>query len=102
MSQIDKYELEKLIRDGEKTFSYRIEPNVISKIQLYFTGRVTKGIELFGIRPLELRALGFLFKYKNEINLAINNSYRVFVKKEGKYFGQGSWNLEFVKKIKGT
>jgi len=98
MIQIDKYELENLIRKGEDNFSYIIEPNNISKFQLYLTGKIKKGIEVFGIRPLELRALGFLFEYKNEINFAIENHYRVFVKKEGKYFGQGIWNLEFIKK----
>jgi len=98
MLQIDKYEFENLIRNGEEKIFYEIEPNIISKLQLYLTGKITKGIELFGVRPLELRALGFLFEYKNEINFAINNHYRVFIKKEGKYFGRGSWNLEFVKK----
>ena len=98
MIQTDKYELENLIRKGEDNFSYIIEPNNISKFQLYLTGKIKKGIEVFGIRPLELRALGFLFEYKNEINFAIENHYRVFVKKEGKYFGQGIWNLEFIKK----
>ncbi|HKI77681.1 MAG TPA: hypothetical protein VKA26_03990 [Ignavibacteriaceae bacterium] len=97
MIQIDKYEFENAISNGEENFSYKIEPNNISKFQLYLTGKITKGIELFGIRPLELRAFALLFEYKNEINFAIENHYRVFVKKEGKYFGQRFWNLKFVK-----
>ena len=55
-------------------------------------------IEIFGIGPNEIRALGFLFEYNKEINYAIRNNYKVFVRKEGKYFGQGEWVLEFVKK----
>ena len=98
MIKIDEYEMENLIRNGEEKFSYEIEPNIISKIQLYLTGRVIKGIELFGIGPNEIRALGFLVEYGKEINYAIQNHYKVFVRKEGKFFGKGFWNLEFMKK----
>jgi hypothetical protein len=97
MIQIDKNEFENIINKGEERFSYKIEPNNISKVQLYLTGKITKGIEIFGIRPLELRALAFLFEYRKEINFAIENHYRVFIKKDGKYFGNGTWVLEFVK-----
>ncbi len=102
MIKIDKYEFENLIRIGEEEFSYEIAPNIISKIQLYLSGKITKGIEVFGIGGNEIRALGFLFEYNKAINYAISNDYRVFVKKDGDYFGQGSWNLEFRKTIKAT
>ena len=97
MIKIDEYELEKLIRKGEDKFSYEIEPNIISRIQLYLTGRITKGVELFGIGPNEIRALGLLVEYSRAINYAIKNQYKVYVKKEGNYFGQGTWSLEFIK-----
>ena len=98
MIKIDKVEMENLIRDDTEKFSYQIEPNAITKLQLILTGKITKGIEIFGIGPNEIRALGFLFEYNKEINYAIRNNYKVFVRKEGKYFGQGEWVLEFVKK----
>lgn len=97
MLQIDEYELENLIRDGEEEFSYKIEPNIISKIQLYLSGNRTKGIEIFRIGLIEIRALGFLVEYGKEINYAIQNHYKVYVRKDGEYFGKGIWNLEFVK-----
>ena len=98
MNQIDKEELENFIRNGKERFSYQIEPILIAKIQLFLTGKITKGIELFGIRPVEIRAFGFLIDYSKEINYAIENHYRVFVKKEGKYFSKGNWLLKFIKK----
>ena len=98
MIKIDNEEMENLIRDGAEKFSYQIEPNVITKLQLFLTGKISKGIEIFGIGPTEINALGNLFEYNKEINYAIRKNYRVFVRKEGKYFGQGEWILEFVKK----
>ncbi len=98
MIKIDKYEVENLINKGVEEFKYQIEPNIISKLQLYLTGKITKGVEIFGIGPNELRGLGFLVEYHKSINIAVNNQYRVFVIKEGTYFGSGNWNLEFVKK----
>ena len=59
MIKIDKVEMENLIRDDTEIFSYQIEPNVITKLQLILTGKITKGIEIFGIGPNEIRALGF-------------------------------------------
>lgn len=97
MLKIDEYEMENLIRNGEEKFAYEIEPNIIVKIQLYLTGRITKGIEVFGIGPNELKAFGFLIEYGKAINYAIGNNYRVFLRKGGKLFGRGGWNLEFVK-----
>lgn len=102
MIQIDNYELENLIRNGEQEISYEIEPNIISKIQLYLSGNITKGIEVFGVGAIELRALGFMVEYGKEINYAISKDYRVLVKKEGEYFGKGRWNLEFRKSIRAT
>ncbi len=87
----------RLIFNATEKFSYEIEPNIISKLQLYLTGKVKRGIEIFGIGPQEVRAVGFLIEYAKAINYAIQNQYRVFLRKEGNYFERGSWILEFVK-----
>ena len=98
MVKIDRNEFESLVRKGEEKFSYRVEPTFMAKFQLFLTGKITKGVEIFGIGPLELRAFGFLYEYGRQINLALRNNYRVFIKKEGTYFGKGTWNLEFTKR----
>lgn len=87
-----------LIHQGEQEFKYRIEPNITTKLQLFLTGKITKGVELFGIGGNELRAFGFLVEYHKVINNAVNNHYRIFVIKEGIYFGKGNWILKFIKK----
>ena len=99
MIRINPTEFESMINSGEGEFKYRIEPNIISQLQLYLTGNITEGVEVFGIGPNELRAFGFLIEYGKEINFAIRNNYRVFVSKEGKYFGRGGWYLAFINKV---
>lgn len=86
-----------LISQNASIIKIQIEPNFISKLQLYMTGSITKGVEIFGIGLVEIRGMGFLFKYHKIINNAISNGYRVFVIKEGFYFGKGNWILEFKK-----
>ncbi len=86
------------ITHGEDEFKIPIEIYFLAKIQLYLTGRITKGVEIFGISGLEMRALMFLVEYMELINYAKSNQYRVFVFKEGSYFGNGNWYLRFVSK----
>ena len=87
------------MHQGEREFKFIVEPNMIDKARMLLTGKVHKGVELFGIGPVEIiRALGFLMRYSKEINTAVSLQYRVFLKKEGKYFGSGNWYLEFFKK----
>ena len=86
-----------LIDQGMSEFRYQIKPYFFSRIQLYLTGKIANGIEIFGIGPNEIRALGFLFEYHKVINIAINAHYRIFVKKEGSFISKGNWFLEFIK-----
>ena len=85
-----------LINRGEQDFKFPVELFFFTKIQLYLTAKATKGIELFGIGPQEIRALGFLVEYHDLINNAVDNCYRVFVVKDGTYFGSSDWYLEFL------
>ncbi len=86
-----------LIYRNEEEFRFPVDLNIMEKIQLSFTGKILKGVELFGIGAMELRGLGFMFNFREIINKGVSHNYRVFVKKEGKYFGEGTWYLEFIK-----
>ena len=98
MFKITESEAVNLIALETKNFRVKIELDSFNKLQLYLTGRITKGVELFGIGPLEIiRGAKFLFDYREIINYAISKKYRVFVIKEGSYFGNGDWYLEFQK-----
>lgn len=85
------------IAESEINFKYPIQLFFFTKFQLYLSGNITKGIEVFGVGPQEIRGLGFLMEYHELVNNAVKNSYRVFVVKDGAYFGNGNWYLEFVK-----
>ena len=87
------------ILESEQNFKFPIQLLFITKIQLYLSGNILKGIEVFGIGPQEIRGFGFLVEFHELINNAINNNYRVFVVKDGTYFSSGNWHLEFT--IKG-
>ncbi len=41
-----------LISQDALNFRIQIEPNIISKVQLYMTGKITKVVEVFGIGPV--------------------------------------------------
>ena len=85
------------MHQGEREFKFLVELNIIAKFQMFLTGKILKGVEIYGIGPQEIKGLGFMMRYHEEINTAVSLQYRVFVKKEGKYFGSGSWYLEFFK-----
>ena len=87
-----------LISHREEEFIFPVELDNLTKFQLYLTGKVTKGVELFGIGLQEIRGLAFMFTFHDLIKIAIANQYRVFVIKKGSYFGKGNWHLEFLKK----
>ena len=88
-----------LISQGAKNIRLQIEIDSFNKLQLNMTNRITQGVELFGIRPMELiRGAGFLANYQQIINHAISKQYRVFVFKEGAGINEGNWYLEFEKK----
>ncbi len=85
-----------LLAQSEEDITFPIKPNIITIFQLLLTGSAKKGIELFGIGNNEIRALGFLVEFHEVINCAVDNKYRVFVHKDGSYFSNGSWYLEFI------
>lgn len=85
------------IHNKENEFKFRVELNSITKFQLYLSGNILNGLEIFGIGPQEIKGLGFMLNYHEVINRAISKNYRVFVKKDGKYFEKGIWYLEFFK-----
>lgn len=98
MFRITESDAVDLISQNAKNFRIQIEIDSFNKLQLYMTGRITKGVELFGIGLVEqIRGANFLFDYREIINYAIDNQYRVFVIKEGTYLGNGDWYLEFNK-----
>ena len=100
MFKITETDAVNLISQNAKSFRIQIELDTFNKLQLYMTGRITRGVELFGIGPIEhIRGANFLFDYREIINYAKQNHYRVFVIKEGSYFGNGNWYLEFQKKL---
>ena len=99
MFRISENDAVNLISQDAKSFRIQIDLDSFNKLQLYMTGRITKGVELFGIGIVEqIRGANFMFDYGEIINYAINNHYRVFVIKEGSYLGNGNWYLEFKKK----
>ena len=98
MFKVTEVDAVNLMSQNAKNFRIQIELDSFNKFQLYMTGKITKGVELFGIGPNEhIRGANFLFDYREIINYAIENHYRVFVIKEGSYFGNGNWYLEFSK-----
>jgi hypothetical protein len=99
MFRITETDVVNLISQGAKNIKLQIEIDFFNRLQLYLSGRITRGVELFGIGPIEhIRGANFLFDYREIINYAIENNYRVFVIKEGSYFGNGFWYLEFQNK----
>ena len=93
---INREDVEYLLTQGNEDITFKITLDFLEKLQLYLTGRITKKVELFGIRPIELfRGLAFMVGYSDLINYAVQNNYRVFVFKEGGYFQRGDWYLEF-------
>ncbi|MCF8240133.1 MAG: hypothetical protein K9J16_02010 [Melioribacteraceae bacterium] len=87
---------ESLVMRGEEDFRLRIvNPNIINKIQLYLTGRVTKGVQIIGVGPFAMRAYYSLAEYSRLVGKALENKYMVYIKKDGKVFQKGEWYLEF-------
>ena len=93
----NKNEAKSLLIAGEQIFKYEIKLNLLRKIQLLMTGSLFKGVELYNIGPTEMRGLGFMLSYSDLINYAVNNGYRVFVFKDGRFFSNNGWYLKFQK-----
>ena len=87
---------ESLILQNDKDFRLRIiNPNIINKIQLYLTGRVTKGVQIIGVGPFAMRAYYSLLEYSKLVGKALEKNYKVYIKKDGKIFQKEGWYLEF-------
>ena len=100
MAILNRDDVLSLIYEGEENFSFPIELYFFTKTQLYLSGNIKKGIEVFGIGPQEIRGAGFMVEYHDLINEAVQKEYRVFVSKDGSYFGSGNWSLNFINNIK--
>lgn len=90
-----KYAAENTIMIGDEEIRITLKPNFVTKFSLYLTGRINKGVELFGVGPMALRSYWSLWKYANLVSLALGNGYRVFIKKDGYMFEKGEWYIEF-------
>jgi len=88
---------EALVEKAEQNFKFIIKLDPLSKLQLLLTFRITKGVEFFSLGFFESR-YPFMFIYGKLINNALRKNFRVFVKKEGTFFNNAEWFLEFVKK----
>jgi hypothetical protein len=86
-----------LIYEGKENFTFPIDLFFFTKFQLYLSGNIKKGIEIFGIGPHEMRVAGFMVEYHDLINSPINKEYRVFISKNGPYFRSDNWSLNFKK-----
>jgi hypothetical protein len=96
MPRITEDDAFNLISAGTKYIKLQIELDSFNKLQLNMTNRITQGVELFGIGPIELiRGANFLVDYQQIINYAINKKYRVFVLKESTDLNSEKWYLEF-------
>jgi len=47
-----KYAAENTIKAGDEEIRIMVQPNFINKFSLYLTGKVNKGVELFGAGPI--------------------------------------------------
>ncbi len=44
-----KYAAENTIKVGDEEIRIMVQPNFINKLSLYLTGRINKGVEIFGV-----------------------------------------------------
>ena len=89
-----KYAAENTIKVGDEEIRIMVQPNFINKFSLYLTGKINKGVEIFGVDPMGMRAYWSLWEYANLVSLALENGYRVFIKKDGDMFKEGEWYIE--------
>jgi hypothetical protein len=94
MFAFNRYDVQNLIDNGEQEIDYKIQPDILTRFQLYFTGNALKGIELFNIGPVEMKGLAFMHPYKDLIIFAKDQGYKVFFFKEKSTQG---WYLKFVR-----
>ena len=47
-----KYAAENILKIGDEEMRIMVQPNFINKLSLYLTGRINKGVEIFGVGPM--------------------------------------------------
>lgn len=94
---LNSSDAETLVEKAEQHFKFIIKLDPLSKLQLLLTFRINKGIEFFSLGFFESR-YPFMFVYGKLINNALRKNYRVIIKKDGTFFKNAEWFLEFVKK----
>jgi hypothetical protein len=92
---INQSEAESLVTKGEEDFRIRIYPNFINKMQLYLTGKASKGVKIYGAGPMAMRAYYSLLDYSVLVGKALKNKYDIYIIKKGHIFDTGDWYLEF-------
>ena len=97
MNTTNKEVLKESLARGENYLRHPIKLKLLQEIKLFLTGDSSTGIELFGMGPMEIVRGVNLSRYRDIINFAISNDYRVFVLKEGQLFKNANWFLEFAK-----
>ena len=86
---------ESILLEGKEEFRIIVFPNYINKFQLYLTGRVTKGVQVFGKGPMSMRGYYSLLDYAKLVGYALDNRYDVFLRKDKPYFSNSDWYIEF-------
>ena len=89
-----KYAAENIIKNGDEEISLIVQPSFILKFSLYLNGKINKGVEIFGVGQMGMRAYWSLWEYANLVSLALENGYRVLIKKDGDMFKEGKWYIE--------
>lgn len=84
-----------ILNQGDINFKFLAQLDIFSKFQLMLTTQATKGIEIFGIGPTDIR-FGYIYHYADLINQAFQNNYRVIIIKDTPYFSRGDWFLKFI------
>ncbi len=93
----NKEVLKECLSRGDEYLRHPFKLKLLQKFKLFLTGDSSSGIELFGMWPMEMVRGVYLRSYRDIINYAVSNDYRVFVLKEGRLFENKSWFLEFAK-----
>ena len=79
----------------KKNLKLKYTPNFINRIQLYFTGNASKGVQIIGVGPSAMRAYFSLLDYSKLVGDALSKGYNIFIIKEGRILNKVDWYLEF-------
>jgi hypothetical protein len=93
-----KAQIVEFLNLGNSYLKIPITLSLWRKIQLLFAGNAKKGIELYGMGPIELVRGFYLFGYREYINLALSKDYRVLILRDMDSYFSAEWYLVFEKK----